>query len=221
MLSIESSSTLPSNDEHLIDALPYFDTNFGEEERDFAIKLIEAECRIYRPTKNYLTEYPEPDYDCYLTDILKGEMERMENGLPMEKIDLSQYEKFYNSNTRFNDKQSINKALSVTKSKLEHLQLRRINLELMEEYGSEICFRYNKLLQEIFNKEDIDLNVAKAKLMEIHASRKRSHLEAGEKIQYLENNWVHLVTKTFHMKKEIDSLERKFNLEGKKKKTAE
>ncbi|CEF65702.1 Pre-mRNA-splicing factor SPF27 [Strongyloides ratti] len=218
MLALESSSTLNVTNEHLIDALPYFDTNFGEEERDFALKLIEAECKIYRPTKDYLRNYFEPDYDCYLTDILKNEMERMEKGLPMEKIDLSQYEKIYNSSTRFNDKQSVAKALSIQKSKLEHLQLRKINLEIMEDYGNEICLRYNKLLQENFNKEDIELNLSKAKLMEVHASRKRSHLEAGEKIQYLENNWVHLVTKTFHMKKEIDSLKGKLGCLKKKQK---
>uniref|UniRef100_A0A0K0EKP2 Pre-mRNA-splicing factor SPF27 n=1 Tax=Strongyloides stercoralis TaxID=6248 RepID=A0A0K0EKP2_STRER len=214
MLALESSSTSNSNNEYLIDALPYFDTNFGEEERNFALKLIEAECKIYRPTKNYLQNYVEPDYDCFLTDTLKNEMERMEKGLPMEKIDLSQYEKIYNSNTKFNDRQSVLKALSITKSKLEHLQLRRINLEIMEEYGNDVCLQYNKLLQETFNKEDVELNISKAKLMEIHASRKRSHLEAGEKIQFLENNWVHLVTKTFHMKKDIDSLKKKQKMES-------
>uniref|UniRef100_A0A0N4ZIF6 Pre-mRNA-splicing factor SPF27 n=1 Tax=Parastrongyloides trichosuri TaxID=131310 RepID=A0A0N4ZIF6_PARTI len=207
MLSIESSSNSYNNKEYLIDALPYFDTNFGEEERDFALKLIEAECKIYRPTKDYLQHYPEPNYDCYLTDTLKNEMERMENGIPMEKLDLTSFEKTYNSNMRFNDKQSIAKALSITKSKLEHLQLRKINLEILEMYGSENCLRYNKMLQDYLTKEDINLNIAKGRLMEIHAKRKRSHLEAGEKIRHLENNWVHLVTKTFRMEKEIHNMD--------------
>lgn len=41
------------------------------------MQLIQTECRNYPMTKNYLKNFPEPDYDKFLTPRLKEQHARM------------------------------------------------------------------------------------------------------------------------------------------------
>ncbi|VDK61519.1 unnamed protein product, partial [Gongylonema pulchrum] len=44
----------------LVDALPYLDSDYTETDRQMAMQLIEEECRVFRPVKNYLQNIPPP-----------------------------------------------------------------------------------------------------------------------------------------------------------------
>lgn len=61
----------------LVDALPYLDSDYTEADRQMAMQLIEDECRIFRPVKNYLQNIPPPDFDIFLTPCLVKEHIRM------------------------------------------------------------------------------------------------------------------------------------------------
>lgn len=61
----------------LVDALPYLDSNYTESDRQMAMQLIEDECRIFRPVKNYLQNMTPPDVDVFLTPCLIKEHIRM------------------------------------------------------------------------------------------------------------------------------------------------
>lgn len=66
------------SDEFILDALPYIDdAEYDEKHREFAMKMIEEEQRVYPMTKNYLKAFSKPDYEKFLTSRLKEEFERM------------------------------------------------------------------------------------------------------------------------------------------------
>lgn len=67
----------------LVDALPYLDKDYGEADRQMALQLIDDECRLFRPTKNYLQHMPAPDLDMFLTPSLLKEQARMTKKLVM------------------------------------------------------------------------------------------------------------------------------------------
>lgn len=76
MLALPSTSS--GRDDDVLDALPYIDdVGYTEEHRAFALQLIEAECRTFARTKNYLKHMPEPDYDKFLTPRMLEEFQRM------------------------------------------------------------------------------------------------------------------------------------------------
>lgn len=61
----------------LVDALPYLDSDYTESDRQMAMQLIEDECRVFRPIKNYLQNMSPPDFDVFLTPCLIKEYIRM------------------------------------------------------------------------------------------------------------------------------------------------
>lgn len=61
----------------LVDALPYLDSDYTESDRQMAMQLVEDECRVYRPVKNYLQNMSPPDFDVFLTPCLIKEHIRM------------------------------------------------------------------------------------------------------------------------------------------------
>lgn len=63
----------------VLDALPYIDdTEYTESHRQLALKLINAECNNYPMNKNYLKNFPEPNFDKYLTPAFKEQLLKME-----------------------------------------------------------------------------------------------------------------------------------------------
>lgn len=68
-LVLSSKSATSSNtNSSILDALPYIDdVNYTESHRQLAIHLIQAECRYFPMTKNYLRHLPEPNYDKFLS----------------------------------------------------------------------------------------------------------------------------------------------------------
>lgn len=74
-LAIQGSA---SSSDTVLDALPYIDdTDFTEAHRQLANQLIEAECRQFAKTKNYLKHLPEPKYEAFLTPRLKEYLQAM------------------------------------------------------------------------------------------------------------------------------------------------
>lgn len=64
--------------EFILDALPYIDdAEYDDTHRKFAMQMIEEEQKVYPKTKNYLKQFPKPDYEKFLTPRLREEFERM------------------------------------------------------------------------------------------------------------------------------------------------
>ncbi|XP_038676102.1 pre-mRNA-splicing factor SPF27 isoform X3 [Scyliorhinus canicula] len=73
----------------VVDALPYFDQGYDAPGvREAAAALVEEETRRYRPTKNYLSYLPTPDYSAFETEIMRNEFERLAARQPMELLSM-------------------------------------------------------------------------------------------------------------------------------------
>ena len=79
----------------VVDALPYFDKGYGESGMQEANALLTEEMRRYRPTKNYLENFPTlagPISTKFETEIMRTEFNRLANRLPMELLSMKRYE---------------------------------------------------------------------------------------------------------------------------------
>jgi len=66
------------DDGNVLDALPYIDdANYSEEHRQFALRLIQAECQDYRPKRNYLSHLLHSDPKQFLTPLILEEHKRI------------------------------------------------------------------------------------------------------------------------------------------------
>ncbi|KAM3724389.1 Pre-mRNA-splicing factor [Dirofilaria immitis] len=184
----------------LVDALPYLDSDYTESDRQMAMQLIEDECRIFRPVKNYLQNMSPPDFDVFLTPCLIKEHIRMSKKQEMSKLDMSRYELSCPSTTgRQGDKTSWRKAIRNAAAQNEHLLLRNINLQLMDEHAPPVYLRYNRGLETMLRCEEKELRKLREEVMEIHSRRRKSQMEAGMKLKDLEQSWVQMVTKNYKM----------------------
>ncbi|ETN69473.1 breast carcinoma amplified sequence 2 [Necator americanus] len=91
------------------------------------------------------------------------------------------------------------KAIKNAKAQNEHLVMRQINLELMEDYAAESYLRRNRELEQLCTEAERELRKTKEQVMEIHARRKMAQLDAGRQLKELEGSWVAMVTNNYRM----------------------
>ncbi|GMT19148.1 hypothetical protein PFISCL1PPCAC_10445, partial [Pristionchus fissidentatus] len=214
MLSLPAPTQPASS--HLVDALPYLDTAYGETDRQHALNLIANECKVFLPTANYLKHLPVPDYDVFLTPTLMKENARMAKKEEMTKLDMSRCELPPPSSAKSGDKQAWKKSIDNARAQNEHLVVRESNLELMEEFASDGFLRRNRCLEEILHSEEEKLREKKQTILQIHAKRKAAQLEAGSKLKDGEAAWVGMLTKNYQMEMAIEQLERENVAKAKK-----
>ncbi|KAI1719754.1 breast carcinoma amplified sequence 2 (BCAS2) domain-containing protein [Ditylenchus destructor] len=218
-LALPSTSTLKSStNDDILDALPYIDdVNYTEAHRQLALQLIQAEMRNFPQTKNYLRHLPEPIYEKFLTPRILEQHNNIAEKKDVEKIDLARYEVPSPANTaKSSDKRAWQSAINNCKSQLQNQYLRKINLEIMEEFGPEAYLRMNKVLQNIAEKDESNMMQLRSQLYEINARRKRTQLAAGEKLTELGQNWVHLITKNAGLEVAIMDMEKDIRTRAKK-----
>ncbi|XP_032898215.1 pre-mRNA-splicing factor SPF27 isoform X2 [Amblyraja radiata] len=175
----------------VVDALPYFDQGYDAPGvREAAAALVEEETRRYRPTKNYLSYLPTPDYSAFETEIMRNEFERLAARQPMELLSMKRYELPAPSSGQKNDITAWQESVNNSMAQLEHQAVRIENLELMSQHGSNAWKVYNE-------KQIQDLNWL----------RKNDQLAAGCKLREMESNWVALVSKNYEIERAIVQLE--------------
>lgn len=219
MLALASTSKVDETKSIVLDALPYIDdVNYTQEHRQLAMKLIEAEMRKFPMTKNYLKDFPEPDYDKFLTPRLVELQHKMANGEEIPKaMDLTRYD-VPNPGRVANKKTWLN-AIDNCTAQLGNQALRKINLELLDEFGSEAYLRSNERLKSQFERVEAELYKVRTRLYELNARRKRTQVEAGQKLTTLGQAWVESVTKNAGMEIAIDGLETEIRAMAKRLKT--
>ncbi|KIH66361.1 breast carcinoma amplified sequence 2 [Ancylostoma duodenale] len=129
--------------------------------------------QIFRPTKNYLKHLPVPDFDVFLTPCMLKEHARMSKKQEMPKLDMSRCELPCPSGTsRAGDKVQWRKVLNNSfraiknaKAQNEHLVMRQINLELMEEYAAESYLRRNRELEQLCTEAERELRRTKEQVI--------------------------------------------------------
>ncbi|KAJ0036631.1 hypothetical protein NQD34_005308 [Periophthalmus magnuspinnatus] len=195
--------------EVFVDALPYFDQGYDAAGvREAAAALVEEETRRYRPTKNYLSYLPTPDFSAFETEIMKNEFERLAARQPMELLSMKRYELPAPSSGQKNDITAWQECVNNSMAQLEHQAVRIENLEIMSQYGTNAwkSTMSNNLafMIEIAQKE---LQKFRKQIQDLNWQRKNDQLTGGAKLRELESNWVSLVSKNYEIERAIVHLE--------------
>ncbi|KAJ3586214.1 hypothetical protein NHX12_012614 [Muraenolepis orangiensis] len=174
--------------EVFVDALPYFDQGYDAAGvREAAAALVEEETRRYRPTKNYLSYLPTPDFASFETEIMRNEFERLGARQPLELLSMK----------------SVNNSMA----QLEHQAVRIENLELMSQYGTNAWKLYNDNLAFMIEIAQKELQKFRKQIQDLNWQRKNDQLVGGAKLRELESNWVSLVSKNYEIERAIVQLE--------------
>lgn len=195
--------------EVVVDALPYFDQGYDDTGvKEAAIALVEEETRRYRPTKNYLDYLQNANYHSFETEIMKGEMERVQARLPMDMMSMKRYELPTPPAGKMTDVSAWQECVDNSQAQLEHQSLRILNLELMSEYGAASWRSYNGVVANMIDSAQKHLQDLRKKIQEINWQRKTEQTQAGEKLRDLETSWVGLVSKNYEIERACAEIEK-------------
>ena len=81
-------------------------------------------------------------------------------------------------------------------AQLEHQASRIINLEVMQDYGSNAWRIYNQTLKTMFEEAEKQLEIISKNIQAINLTRKSEQTMAGERIHYLQHKLAHLLEQT-------------------------
>eukprot|EP01091_Cochliopodium_minus_P017175 TRINITY_DN6656_c0_g1_i1.p1 TRINITY_DN6656_c0_g1~~TRINITY_DN6656_c0_g1_i1.p1 ORF type:complete len:218 (-),score=57.49 TRINITY_DN6656_c0_g1_i1:24-635(-) len=126
------------------DSLPYVDV-VDPNDLKIAENLVNEEMKRFRPSKDYLSEYPNINLNFENTVFLSNEFERLKSG----KVNDNSYDfqrLLKEPNERAKDEEWEN-SIKNAKANYEHQQLRIINLELLNSYGKNSWLHYLQYLQ--------------------------------------------------------------------------
>lgn len=198
---------------HLIDALPYIDTDYGQSETATAVKqLIEDEMKTFQPP-DYLKDLPK--YIESTNPLIQAEMKRIAAKQPMPKLDMKRYQLTEPSGVDANDLEAWKRAISAAEKGLEHASLRFLNLEMMvKNVGAQYTHQVSnsvKMDKEITR----DVSVLKSEADAINKKRKLDQISCGNDLrnlareyeQYSENNG-HVLLAVSHLETEVALLKR-------------
>uniref|UniRef100_F7FQ59 Pre-mRNA-splicing factor SPF27 n=1 Tax=Ornithorhynchus anatinus TaxID=9258 RepID=F7FQ59_ORNAN len=214
--------------EVVVDALPYFDQGYeAPGVREAAAALVEEETRRYRPTKNYLSYLPAPDYSAFETDIMRNEFERLAARQPIELLSMKRYELPAPSSGQKNDITAWQDCVNNSMAQLEHQAVRIENLELMSQHGCNAWKVYNDIfanvdrpltvlshfssilrnLVHMIEQAQKELQKLRKHIQDLNWQRKNMQLTAGSKLREMESTWVSLVSKNYEIERTIVQLE--------------
>ncbi|CAK0837140.1 unnamed protein product [Prorocentrum cordatum] len=110
---------------HMVDALPYIDTQLGQVEVAQQVKgLIEEEMRHFEP-RDYLASLPEPEFPLLASETVSQELKRVSSGEPLAGIDLGRYQLEQPQGQLAQDHGAWRKAAEAAHMQLEYNRLRR------------------------------------------------------------------------------------------------
>jgi len=174
---------------HLVDSLPYIDSLAGGIDMDAQIKhLIGMEMQDFEP-RDYSNHFKPPTCEHLESGLLKGEMERIERGEPMEKLSLQRYELETPSGANKGDLNAWRAAVKNAKTQHAHFQLRMMNCELLSSWGVQMHTQ-NKLITQKFEQiNDKEVNSLKTRLDSVNKRRKLDQVGWGNDIRNLQHEY--------------------------------
>ncbi|MGH0190667.1 UNVERIFIED_CONTAM: hypothetical protein FKN15_049053 [Acipenser sinensis] len=159
-----------------VDALPYFDQGYDAAGvREAAAALVEEETRRYRPTKNYLSYLPTPDFSTF------------ECNIRVHAQICTRYELPAPSSGQKNDITAWQECVNNSMAQLEHQAVRIENLELMSQYGSNSWKLYNENLMHLIELSQKELQRVRKEIQDLNWQRKNDQMKGGARLRELES----------------------------------
>eukprot|EP01125_Pyxidicula_operculata_P002511 TRINITY_DN12375_c0_g1_i1.p1 TRINITY_DN12375_c0_g1~~TRINITY_DN12375_c0_g1_i1.p1 ORF type:complete len:226 (-),score=49.50 TRINITY_DN12375_c0_g1_i1:19-696(-) len=212
-------------DAPIIDALPYVDLDYTEDDESYAIKLIQSEMRTFKPG-DYLQNRSSPSLQLS-SDLLFKEFNEIENSASennnepqyrLPPLDMSKYESEKPPPHQLKNPSAWEESLSNSKIQLNNYFNQIDNLELMKMYGGNSWKVYNESLAITHNRLEQILSSIKKETESINWQRKQEQTPVGDKLKQLEQTWLETVFKNLEIEKacvqleqQIESLEKSNN----------
>nr|XP_045594529.1 pre-mRNA-splicing factor SPF27-like isoform X2 [Procambarus clarkii] len=169
--------------------------------------MVEDEKKRYRPTKNYLEHLPSLNLNAFETEVMRCEFERVAARQPMDTLSMKRYELPPPPPGKMTDVAAWGECVDNSMAQLEHQATRIMNLELMNEFGSEAWKAHNNVLQHMLTRSQAQLQECKKEIQELNWSRKSMQTKAGEELRHLESSWVSLVSRNYEIEQACVLLE--------------
>ena len=189
---VQAEAANPSNVD--IDALPYIDQQMEhiDQMKQYVDHLISEEMKTFAP-RDYISHLPEPELKLANNPLLKAELERVQSGAPMAKMDTARYAVAPPEGAAAADPAAWKGAIGNAAAQLEHQTARGENLELLRDYGPAYYQEYHKYLEAVQQGMGAQRDDLKRKVDEINRERKAEQLGAGERLHGLDQKWKTLV----------------------------
>ena len=195
-----------------VDALPYIDQQYTDAARKQVEQLIQEELKSFKPSKDYLAQWPmrEPDFEAH--PLLQAEWMRICDGQPMPKLDTSRYQLAAPPTNKQTDLTAWQKSVENAQSQLEHQSNRITNLELLQKYGAN-AWRAHLNAVEAANSSVSRLNDnLGAEIEATNRKRKLDQTKVGPTLTKLEGEWAAAVRKNIEIESVCIGVERECQL---------
>ncbi|KAI9506650.1 hypothetical protein GGI25_006095 [Coemansia spiralis] len=196
----------------LLDSLPYIDKEYDEPEtRDQVLQMIQNEMGSMSPPM-----LPKDSSSLFKSkEILRKEYERVRAGKPLPEFEVSRYKLEAPSDD--GDAQNVDawrRACDNAASQLEHQSIRLVNLELLQNYGSNAWKLSNYQRERMLESIERATKKYKEEGIQINKARKYEQTEASIKLRELEDRWSESVRQCIEiqmasgqLKAEIEEIE--------------
>ena len=183
MKSLEYESRLVDELEHshLIDTLPYIDP-WSESLKSRAEEMIKAEMLAFTP-KNYLSKYNMPFKEF--------------STIPIQSFEIQSRSDDYHS-------LSMGNQLAL---KLEHLNVQKQNLIIIEEFTEDSYKKHVGALESLSKKLDFDIQKLENKNLDINKQRKMLQESKKGELKTLQETWKVSIGKNLALKEKLQSKE--------------
>jgi len=178
-----------------IDSLPYIDPHDDHAQRQ-AEALVRDEMRRFAP-QDYLAQLPSFSTAKYDSVFLEGETERLKRGEPMARVDITRYKVEAPPPSKKNDPDAWNIAVRNAQAQLEHQYLRLLNLELLNNYGSNAWKMHNYTLEALHKSVSQSLAQCKKEVEDVNRARKLEQESAAHTLSGLAVRYEDLVRKNY------------------------
>ncbi|CAD8072507.1 unnamed protein product [Paramecium primaurelia] len=209
------SSKLPLVYRHpyqgFVNILPYIDGELDTKTKIIVDRMIQQEMQNMDP-QDYLHELPMPQTK--LTDLLKSEMERVQQQQPMPKIDFEQIPNFNQEFQSTHEIQEANQQLNVLN---QYAQINIINSELLNKYGKESWALLLKSQENEKNRLSKEVVNQQQELNHINAQRKYEQNEVKYKLDSLKAKVKEVLTNNAQLEVVCGELEQEIYDKQRKK----
>ncbi|EPY49175.1 splicing factor Cwf7 [Schizosaccharomyces cryophilus OY26] len=168
-----------------LDALPYYEKWYQEQDRGEAMQLVEAEV-----VKSGGIRLPKPSPDDFTTPFKISE--RMQNavqaagrGEKLQSIDINRY---INLQAPGNPGSLIQSAVA-----LEYLRSREDNLELLRKHGESAWMNHIGSLEETLQNIEREIQTTRRETQACNRKRKHYQMEIGERLADHETQFSNLL----------------------------
>lgn len=195
----------------VIDALPYFDKEYEDASlRAEVNRLVQEEMRRSkkRPA-DFLKELPPvPPLRPEKCPMVARECDRVRAGKPPASgVDLTRYEPKQLTGSRAHDPGAWKTAAQQACCHLQHLDGRRLNLELMQQFGANSWKVHNQHLEAFLAKTQQEVAEVKRRIETVNRDRKLNQQAAAAELSRLNAKWREGVRKNMEIEAACGNLQ--------------